>query len=86
MALVPPYTGAETYFRQAHPFPPETPIVELEGQWDLKHNVSVSSLADGLEETAVLGLISPHSGPPLVSAVGDIGGACILSRRTLRTA
>jgi len=32
-----------------------------------------SSRAHGLEETAVLDLISPPSGPPLISALGDIG-------------
>lgn len=44
-------------------------------QWDAKHNVSIASLADGIEETAVLGLISPPGGPPLVSAIGDVNGA-----------
>jgi xyloglucan-specific exo-beta-1,4-glucanase len=43
-------------------------------QWDSVHNVSISSLAEGIEETAVLGLISPPTGPSLLSAVGDIGG------------
>jgi hypothetical protein len=31
-------------------------------------------MAAGLEETAVLDLISPPAGPPLVSGLGDIGG------------
>lgn len=31
-------------------------------------------MATGIEETAVLGLIAPPGGPPLLSAVGDIGG------------
>lgn len=31
-------------------------------------------MATGIEETAVLGLLTPPGGPPLLSAVGDIGG------------
>lgn len=42
--------------------------------WDTTHNVTLKSLADGVEETAVQSLISPPSGPSLVSALGDIGG------------
>lgn len=44
-------------------------------QWDSVHNITIRSLADGIEETAIQGLVSPGAGgPPLVSAVGDIGG------------
>ncbi|EED24641.1 endoglucanase, putative [Talaromyces stipitatus ATCC 10500] len=43
-------------------------------KWDSIHNVTVKSLAVGVEEMAVLGLISPPGGPPLLSAVGDEGG------------
>ncbi|KAF9480067.1 Oligoxyloglucan reducing end-specific cellobiohydrolase [Pholiota conissans] len=43
-------------------------------KWDTTHNVTISSLADGIEETSIQGLISPPTGPPLISAVGDIGG------------
>ncbi|GFF75096.1 endoglucanase, putative [Aspergillus lentulus] len=42
--------------------------------WDTVHNVTLKSLAVGIEEMAVLGLISPPGGPPLLSAVGDVGG------------
>ncbi|RAH45293.1 putative endoglucanase [Aspergillus brunneoviolaceus CBS 621.78] len=42
--------------------------------WDSKHNVTVKSLAVGIEEMAVLGLITPPGGPALLSAVGDDGG------------
>lgn len=42
--------------------------------WDTVHNVTLKSLADGIEEDAIQGLISPPAGPPLLSAVGDNGG------------
>lgn len=42
--------------------------------WDTTHNVTIDSLANGVEEDAVQGLISPPSGPQLLSAVGDNGG------------
>ena len=35
--------------------------------------ITISSRAHGLEETAVQELVSPPSGPPLFSALGDIG-------------
>ncbi|KAF4623544.1 hypothetical protein D9613_001966 [Agrocybe pediades] len=43
-------------------------------KWDTTHNVTIKSLADGIEETSIQGLISPPTGPSLLSAVGDIGG------------
>ncbi|KDQ63817.1 carbohydrate-binding module family 1 protein [Jaapia argillacea MUCL 33604] len=43
-------------------------------KWDTIHNVTLKSLADGVEQTAVQGLISPPTGPPLLSVVGDIEG------------
>ncbi|KAH8114431.1 Oligoxyloglucan reducing end-specific cellobiohydrolase [Phellopilus nigrolimitatus] len=44
--------------------------------WDAnpRLNVTVASLADGIEETAVQSLTAPLTGPILVSAVGDVGG------------
>jgi xyloglucan-specific exo-beta-1,4-glucanase len=42
--------------------------------WDTKHNITLKSLADGIEETVVPALISPPSGPNLFSGVYDIGG------------
>ncbi|PLT47207.1 S-layer homology domain-containing protein [Paenibacillus sp. FSL W8-1187] len=41
---------------------------------DVYEKVRISVKAEGIEETAVLGLVSPPSGAPLLSAMGDIGG------------
>ncbi|MFI0443870.1 cellulose binding domain-containing protein [Actinomadura sp. 6N118] len=43
-------------------------------QWDAGGKITITPMVKGLEETAVLDLISPPSGAPLVSALGDIGG------------
>ncbi|KAF8854623.1 putative endoglucanase [Acephala macrosclerotiorum] len=42
--------------------------------WDSEHNVTIKSLAQGIEETAALSLLVVPGGAPLLSAVGDIGG------------
>ncbi|KZV99052.1 CEL6 protein [Exidia glandulosa HHB12029] len=55
-------------------------------QWDAKHNVTLKSLADGIEEFSVQSLISPPSGPSLISAVGDDGGFVHTSLTTAPTA
>jgi chitodextrinase/photosystem II stability/assembly factor-like uncharacterized protein len=44
-------------------------------KWDTAGaQFTIKPMVAGLEETAVLDLISPPSGPPLVSGLGDIGG------------
>ncbi|TBU35178.1 Oligoxyloglucan reducing end-specific cellobiohydrolase [Dichomitus squalens] len=45
-------------------------------KWDTttSRNITLKSLADGIEETSVQGLISPPIGPPLISAIGDVDG------------
>ncbi|MFP8907552.1 cellulose binding domain-containing protein [Streptomyces atacamensis] len=42
--------------------------------WDRDETFTVKPMVEGLEETAVNDLISPPSGAPLLSGLGDIGG------------
>ncbi|OBZ79136.1 Xyloglucanase [Grifola frondosa] len=45
-------------------------------KWDTgaSRNITLKSLADGIEETSIQNLISPPVGPHLISAVGDVDG------------
>jgi hypothetical protein len=42
--------------------------------WDSGGQITIKPMVSGLEETAVNDLISPPTGAPLLSALGDIGG------------
>lgn len=53
--------------------------------WDSGAKVSVQSLADGIEEFAVLGLASVPGGSELLAAVGDDSGFTFESRADLDT-
>ncbi|MEU6738599.1 cellulose binding domain-containing protein [Streptosporangium sandarakinum] len=43
-------------------------------KWDTGGRFTIKPMVRGLEETAVLDLVSPPTGAPLVSGLGDIGG------------
>ncbi|KAH7036018.1 glycoside hydrolase family 74 protein [Microdochium trichocladiopsis] len=43
-------------------------------KWDSIHNITIQSLADGIEETAVLEVASAPGGSELLAAVGDVSG------------
>ncbi len=54
-------------------------------KWDTTHNISISSLADGIEEMAVLGLASAPGGAELLAAVGDNNGFTFKHSKDLGT-
>ncbi|KAH8881501.1 glycoside hydrolase family 74 protein [Thozetella sp. PMI_491] len=55
-------------------------------KWDTVHNITISSLADGIEETSVQGLASVPGGTELLAAVGDDSGFTFLNGSDIRTA
>jgi xyloglucan-specific exo-beta-1,4-glucanase len=47
-------------------------------KWDTVHNITIKSLADGIEETSVQALLSPPTGPVLLSGVLDEEGTSLV--------
>ncbi|KAK4232501.1 Xyloglucanase [Podospora fimiseda] len=54
-------------------------------KWDTTHNISIHSMAVGIEEMAVLGLASAPGGSELLAAVGDNNGFTFKSSSDLKT-
>jgi xyloglucan-specific exo-beta-1,4-glucanase len=54
--------------------------------WDTNYNVSISTLAKGVEEMAVIDLSSVPGGSELLAAVGDDSGFTYVSSSNLLTA
>ncbi|EXK36552.1 xyloglucanase [Fusarium oxysporum f. sp. melonis 26406] len=52
-------------------------------KWDTVHNITIESLADGIEETAVLDVKSAPGGSELLAAVGDDSGFTFASKSVL---
>lgn len=54
-------------------------------KWDSAHNVTIQSLADGIEEFSVQDLASPPGGSELLAAVGDDSGFTFKDVASLKT-
>jgi xyloglucan-specific exo-beta-1,4-glucanase len=54
-------------------------------KWETVRNVSIASLAVGIEEMAVMGLASAPGGSELLAAVGDDSGFTFANSSALRT-
>ncbi|KAG8169517.1 hypothetical protein KVR01_000262 [Diaporthe batatas] len=54
-------------------------------KWDTTHNITIQSLADGIEQTSVQNVVSAPGGSELLVAVGDVNGFTFKSASDLKT-